>query len=217
MLADQLGLSDWGRDDEHPEFEARPLQAIVKEFVSNTSFTPKDAPTMIQTIHALHRCGIIVHDVKHDAYVGTQLVDLSLAVTAPHVQFDARFDFNTGSEAVTPLEDLARLDDYVFTWWNERVHRSGPRIWVRAYSSKYELRSWKEPGIAFEPRSFDWRGCANEWTKLPRRSARIEKVAVQKPLPARKVGKRRKRKTIPASVADSSTSYFIEDGVKYWY
>lgn len=186
-LAHDFGLDDWGRDAKaHPEWENRPLHAIVKEFLPDVEFTPKDVRSMISTVKELHRAGIVVDDIKYDAYVGTKLVDFSFAITMPHIRFDDRMGFNR-KFPVQAWADLCQLDR-AFDHWN-RLHKEGPAIWVRSMSNyrfTTRLRSWKagvkgeprrEPWKpkTYDPREFDWRKHANEWTKIPRRSARIQK------------------------------------------
>lgn len=188
-LADQLGLDDWGRDaDVWPEWEKQPLHALVKELVPQTEFSRRDAPKMVYDLKEIHRCGIIVNDVMYDAYVGRRLVDLSFAVTAPHIQFDERFRFND-SDPVTPYQDFGCLED-VFRHWNY-LHPSKRKITVQAdHDLEYSLRSRKEP---YEPRDFDWQACANQWTKLSQRSARAKKLGRKRPRAVAKTGRKKKK------------------------
>lgn len=200
ILADKLGLDDWGRNaEDYPEFEGRPLQAIVKEFLPppETAISEKDARRMIKDLKEIHQCGIVVYDIKYDAYIGPTLVDFSVAATVPHIQFDQRFGFNYDNYFLA-TSDLSRLDEDVFRWFNEVV-RAGPRIWVRTQQPDYHLRkrhrSDQENNAYNEiPLKFDWRKCANEWTKLPRRSKRLRDSAAKDNRAP--VKKRRRRKKL---------------------
>lgn len=185
-LADQLDLDDWGRDPEvWPEWEEQPLYALVKEFLPHTEFSRRDAPKMVHDLKEIHRCGILVNDLMYDAYVGRQLVDFSFAVTVPHIQFDKRFRFNH-SDPVTTYEDFGSLEN-IFQHWNY-LHPSARKITLQAdYDLTYNLRSRKEP---YEPGDFDWRACANEWTRLPRKSAGRKRRR-----PAAKTGPKKKSRT----------------------
>lgn len=148
---------------------------------------------MIRNLKEIHQCGIIVNDVKYDAYVGARLVDFSFAVTTPHIQFDQRFGFNH-SDSVKPFKDLCELDEEVFGIWNY-IHRHKRKpILVRGYH-EYDLRNRKE---LYEPKDFDWWACADKWTKLPRRSARIDKVQGNKlrAAPESKLITQRRRKRV---------------------
>lgn len=192
-LADKFGLVEWGRNaEDYPQFERRPLDAIVKELLPRTAFSAKDARKLIQDLQEIHRCGILIADLKFDAYVGTQLVDFSFAATTPHYQFDDRFRFNR-QNPISAAQDYHNLDLEVFDYWNTEIRRTGPQIWVRTCHSKYDMRKYREPKF-YEPRQFDWRQCANEWTKLPRRSARIERLPVEKRAPVLSAKQRRKEK-----------------------
>lgn len=166
-LADQLQITDWGREPEYyPEWDKQPLHAIVKDFLPPVDFSRRDALKMRQNLKDIHQCGIIVNDVKYDAYVGRLLVDFSFAVTTPHIQFDQRFSFNS-SDPVTPYQDFGHLER-VFQHWNY-LHASERKIKAcdDCYMElEYNLRSRKEP---YEPRDFDWKAYANQWTKLPRK------------------------------------------------
>lgn len=195
LLADKLGLVAWGRDaKEFPQFKGRPLYGIVKEVLPHTTFSAKDARKLVQDLKEIHRCGILVADIKYDAYVGTRLVDFSFAATVPHYQFDDRFKFNR-DWPITAAQDFGHLDIDVFECWDTEIRRDEPEIWVRAFYPKYEMRKHREP-VFYDPRQFDWRKCANEWTKLPRRSARIEKLPVKKCTPVLSAKQRRKRKEV---------------------
>lgn len=203
-LADQLGLDDWDRDPEfYPQWESQPLRAIVKEFLApDLEFSRQDATKMVCDLREIHRCGIIVNDIKYDAYVGRQLVDFSFAVTVPHVQFDKRFRYNH-SEPATPYDDFGGLEE-AFRFWNY-LHPSGRQIKVRpGYEMEYRLRSCKVP---YEPQDFDWKACADQWTKLPRRSARRR---------TKQWGSRRKnKKRIKRSLAVSNPNAEYTGHIRY--
>lgn len=85
---------------------------------------------MIRDLEQLHRCGILVHDLKEDAYLGGKLVDLSKAITVPHMIFDTLLgtdlDYTARYEV---LSDLSLLNG-MFNDWNED-HENGPSIVCR--------------------------------------------------------------------------------------
>jgi hypothetical protein len=67
-------LKDWlGPDDPPP-----PEDELVASHYESALF-----PRMLSNLKALHRCGIVIGDVRGDQWVDGKLVDFSYAVTAP--------------------------------------------------------------------------------------------------------------------------------------
>lgn len=139
-LEGRFGIKVWWSDDydldtDDPEVqeefrqeERHGLHAIVKDFVEGDApFGPEHAATMVSNVRQLHRLGIMVHDLKEDAYVAGKLVDFSKALVVPHVRFDPRFRGNPDNRARSEVhEDLAILLG-MFMEWNEE-HEGSPPI-----------------------------------------------------------------------------------------
>ncbi|KAJ4327420.1 hypothetical protein N0V84_002192 [Fusarium piperis] len=82
---------------EHPNLE-EPLMAIVKDWVPGGQpahdesthkegewLRPTKFPKMLRNLRELHKCGIVVRDLKYQQYINGTLVDFSHAWTIPHV------------------------------------------------------------------------------------------------------------------------------------
>lgn len=190
-LADRFGIQSWWDDDydidpSDPDYDQGPRRAMIKDFIDfDQPFSPKDAPRMIRDLNQLHRCGIVVHDVKEDAYLGGKLADLSKAITVPHMMFSTPLG--------TDLDYLARYEVHsdlsllggMFSDWNED-HEDGPRIVCRPLpdGKVYEkLRSGKRSmndivNGCLNPREIDWR----KFGSRPRKTApTASRMAAGKP------------------------------------
>lgn len=149
-----------------------PLQVIVKEFIPDKEFfTNKDARRMVRDLKELHRCGIVVMDIKEDAYLGGSLVDFSHSRTVPHLQFDPALGFDPYREGQRAVwEDLGNLSD-VFTEWDEEPENV-PKINMRRLTPDWwrvsTLRNKDENPFGnihtyhyhCDPTKFDWRRAA---------------------------------------------------------
>ncbi|KAI8712753.1 hypothetical protein NCS52_01374300 [Fusarium sp. LHS14.1] len=82
---------------EHPNPE-EPLMAIVKDWVPGGEpahderdekdgkwLRPTKFPKMLKDLKELHKCGIVVRDLKYQQYIDGTLVDFSHAWTIPHI------------------------------------------------------------------------------------------------------------------------------------
>lgn len=193
-VEDRFGIGSWWDDDynlfrQDPDpvvqqfFQresSRPLRATVKDFIhSDVPFGPQHATKMLKDLRQLHRCGIVVWDVKEDAYIDGKLVDFSKAVVSPHMKFDTRLSLRTdldreARDAV--FSDLSGL--YVmFKDWNEE-HEDGPHITCHPLPTRSRLRGGRlsqEELIArcFNPRVVDWQ-------KFSRRSVGFAAVGAKK-------------------------------------
>ncbi|KPA35649.1 hypothetical protein FLAG1_11635, partial [Fusarium langsethiae] len=78
--------------------ECRPVYAIVKDWVQdhrNADGSPmsnqvkarqiKHIPKMLCNLHQLHKCGIVIRDLKEQQYYEGQIADFSHAWTVPHL------------------------------------------------------------------------------------------------------------------------------------
>ncbi|KAI3394429.1 hypothetical protein diail_2679 [Diaporthe ilicicola] len=169
-LVDRFEIQTWWSDDyeidpSDSDYDQGPRRALIKEYIeSDRTFGPKDAPRMIKDLNHLHRCGIVVHDLKEDAYLGGKLVDLSKAITVPHMIFDTPLgkdlDYFARYEVQSDLSFLAGM----FEDWNED-HEHGPRITCRPFPDVRaceKLRSGKKTTSdliysCINPREIDWR------------------------------------------------------------
>ncbi|KAM0432228.1 hypothetical protein ACHAPT_004766 [Fusarium lateritium] len=77
---------------------------------------------MLEGLHEIHRCGIVVRDMSISQYVNGVLVDFSMAWTMPHP-----FGPGRGMEPSWTFQSLAAWDlvcfqTKVIDWWNELRH-----------------------------------------------------------------------------------------------
>lgn len=174
----RFGIKTWwgdvyGLDTDDPEAqeefrreERHGLYAIVKDFVEgDVPFGPEHAPMMVSNIRQLHRLGIMMHDLKEDAYVAGELIDFSKALVVPHVRFDPRFRWNPDDRARSEVhEDLAILL-WMFREWNEE-HEGSPPITCDPFKDMEDAVSRLRRGPltpdeylkrAFNPLKIRWR------------------------------------------------------------
>lgn len=112
-----------------------------------------------------HRCGIMVEDIKEDAYIEGVLIDFSHSKTIRHLAFDPKLGFDpytVGQECA--WADLGNMET-MFYYWN-KAEENTPKIRVRAipdFSRLSRLRNKKfdeaslENYKFFDPTEFDWR------------------------------------------------------------
>lgn len=196
-LEDRFGIKSWWSDDydldtSNPDYQQefeqearRGLYAIVKDVIDgDVPFGPEHAPMMASDLHHLHRVGIMVHDMKEDAYVAGKLVDFSKAIVVPHVWFDPRLRGDPNRRARGEVyEDLARLLSF-FREWNEE-HGDRPAIKCNPFeeieSAVSRLRrgplTWQEyMARCFNPRRIKWQ----KFSPGPGLSAPAGRAAVRK-------------------------------------
>lgn len=181
QLQETFGPLGWKNEETFHERDMNsPLQVLVKEFIpGKVPFEPKHARRMVRYLKHLHRCGILVMDIKEDQYINGILVDLSHARTIPHVTFDPALGFDPYEEGQRAVwSDLGNLD-YVFYVWDEEA-KNKPKINLRIvpdWQRVASLRNKRESPFAnikdykfFDPTKFDWRrACGQEG---PRRRGR---------------------------------------------
>lgn len=124
----ELESDDPEWQEEMRQIEGRGLHALVKDFVEGDEpFGPEHATTMVSNLHQLHRLGIMMHDLKEDAYIAGILVDFSKAIVVPHVRFDPRFRGNPDHKARREVYDDLNVLLWMFREWNEE-HEGSPQI-----------------------------------------------------------------------------------------
>lgn len=101
-----------------------PTMAIVKDWVeaapdfrTDMIAQGKSFRRILQNLHKLHRCGIVVRDISDAQFVNGVLVDLSHARTTPHV-----FGPDSGIRPAWEWASMAAYDLYslqeMIDWWN---------------------------------------------------------------------------------------------------
>lgn len=176
-LKDRFAIGSWWNDETYDldrpdaalqlEFQQesrRPLRAIVKDFIhGDVPFSPQHASGMIRDLHQLHRCGIVVWDLKEDAYLDGKLVDFSKAVVVPHMMFDKRLRIDLDILARDAVyADLSYLGS-LFDEWNDE-HEDGPQITCRPLLEGPLVRRLRRGPLteeekvarSFNPRNIDW-------------------------------------------------------------
>lgn len=98
-LDHRFGITGWNRPieeyDKSPS-ERQPLRAIVKDLVlEDTEWIPRIANKMLRDLKKMRKLEIYTMDIKPENYKAGLLVDLSLALTAPHVVFQIKPEFQT--------------------------------------------------------------------------------------------------------------------------
>lgn len=189
-IADRFGIDDWWEYSEGDKsHQGLPLWAIVKDLLVDEpdALTPRLARKMIRDLNELHRSGIIVNDIKEDAYIRATLVDLSRAITVPHISFDRSLGFDPDDLGPRNVwEDFSYLDE-IFKDWNS-AHEEGPKILARTLPDGERLvRLRSRPRDTyfdrfFDPTKFDWRNAGRRSRGRPRKAdndkkknARVEK------------------------------------------
>ncbi|KAF4960611.1 hypothetical protein FSARC_10425 [Fusarium sarcochroum] len=182
-----------------------PVMAIVKDWVQdhrlpNTSKLPRETverqmshlPRMLRNIRQLHKCGIVVRDLKDVQYYDGQLGDLSHAWTIPHILgpesgLRPRWTFTSmAAWDLSCFQDI--LDD-----WNEMAQKQEPPlkthnlIACRNSEAHGRLRprpetygpflpllnyDYGEPCFMkyyppYDPADFNWRAAQNKTKKAP--------------------------------------------------
>ncbi|KAJ4412865.1 hypothetical protein N0V82_008716 [Gnomoniopsis sp. IMI 355080] len=198
-LEDRFGVNSWWSEDYHPDRycevyhqelqqkkaqeERRGLHAMIKEFVhGDAPFGPEHARMMLSDLHQLHRVGIVVYDLKEDAYVAGKLVDFSKAVVVPHIKFDVRLRVNLDDVARSAVcDDLGSLL-YLFNEWNEE-HEGCPPIECDPFKEMENAVSRLRRGPldpmnrkeyidrCFNPRKIKWRTPVPKGRAADRKSA----------------------------------------------
>lgn len=114
------------------EDKHEPIRALVKDYIdSETEFLPRMIPKMMRNVHAFHKVGIIINDIRGNNYLDGILFDLSRAKTVPHPELTQWFieqalEIQLISE--TPTIDYHNFD-YMVDLWND--FHTNQHIWNR--------------------------------------------------------------------------------------
>lgn len=188
-LQDKLGPFQWKNEEVMADRDGSPLQVLVKEFIpGKVHFEFKDARRMARNLKALHRIGILVMDIKEDAYLNGILVDFSHARTIPHVKFDPALGFDPYTEGQKSIwADLGNLDE-VFEDWNDEPEHS-PKINVAVIPKWERLGSLRNKDVDaagntdykfFDPTKFDWRRACRQGEAKKRGRPPSKRTGVKK-------------------------------------
>ncbi|KAM0494669.1 hypothetical protein ACHAP8_008539 [Fusarium lateritium] len=179
---------------EHDDM-SNPVYAIVKDWVQDhrTPGTPltnpvkarqiKHIPKMLRDVHNLHKCGIVIRDLKEQQYYEGQLGDFSHAWTVPHLLAPGngiRPDWAWRSMAAWDLHCFQRdiidpstrmalrshppLKPPTVTAWRNGEHRyqlrsrdvvQGPKLPLLKYDDQNHFDMNYDP--PFDPSRFNWR------------------------------------------------------------
>lgn len=114
------------------EYKKKPIQALVKDYAdTGTEFLPHMIPKMIKNIHAYHKSGISINDIKRNNYLNGILFDLSRAKTVPHPELTPSFikqASKMGFMSEVPAGDYHGFD-YMVDLWND--YHPDEHIWHR--------------------------------------------------------------------------------------
>jgi hypothetical protein len=141
MNAEHFGIQEWDRG----ALDNGPIRAIVKDLLPRQDpFQPHMIRTMTRQLKELNSLGILVWDVKEDAYLGGTLVDFSQARSQPHVYLDWSAGFWSKEDVLKEgLTDYARFDDNVINEWNQAHDK---QIWDRFGGNGWYRRRLRRHG-----------------------------------------------------------------------
>ncbi|KAJ4123089.1 hypothetical protein NW768_010082 [Fusarium equiseti] len=176
---------------------SQPVYAIVKDYVPdhrNTGGHPtaeremkqqqiKRIPQMLRDLHQLHKCGIVVRDLKEQQYYQGKIADFSHAWTVPHITAPENNFRPVWAWRSMAAWDLRCFQVFVINYWNNRAaaHRPALKLtsavaWRNGYHEhnlrtrvadivylplcKYDVRPNFEMKYdpPFDPSEFNWRG-----------------------------------------------------------
>lgn len=190
QLQKTLGPFEWKDEDTIAERDNSPLQVLVKDFIPDkVPFEPKHAHHMVRNLKSLHRCGILVMDIKEDAYLNGTLIDLSHARTIPHINFDPALGFDPYKEGQQAVwSDLGNLNAVFYDWDQEPGNM--PKINLRVvpdWDRVASLRNKQEHALSniqnykfFDPTKFDWRRACRQGALKKRGRPPIKPTGVLK-------------------------------------
>ncbi|OBS28481.1 hypothetical protein FPOA_02418 [Fusarium poae] len=179
---------------EHPDMSV-PVYAIVKDWIQDhrTDGIPptnqekarqiKHIPKMLRNLHNLHKCGIVVRDLKEQQYYDGQIGDFSHAWTVPHLlapgngirpdwawKSMAAWDLHCFQRDIinqwtrTALSSHPPLKPPTVTAWRNGQHRyglrsrdvvQGPQLPLLKYDDTNDFEMNYDP--PFDPSSFNWK------------------------------------------------------------
>lgn len=93
----RFGITDWNRPIEQYDMSPSkrpPLRATVKDLIlEDPEWSPRVANKMLRDLKRMRKLGVYAMDIKPDNYKGGLLVDLSIALTYPHIVFQIKPEF----------------------------------------------------------------------------------------------------------------------------
>ncbi|KAF4450662.1 hypothetical protein F53441_6323 [Fusarium austroafricanum] len=201
-----------------------PIMAIVKDWVPNHrirgKILPREVlqrqmghlPRMLRNLRQLHKCGIVVRDLKAQQYYEGQLGDLSLAWTVPHIfgpehgirprwlfASMAAWDLkcfqdmvNHENERASRAEPPLKPQNLVAWRKDEAYERLRPRPWmVKPFLPMVNFDGYEEFYMTcyppYDPSQFNWKAVEQRNKK-----ASTGRVSKTKKAPARGMGRKRK-------------------------
>lgn len=129
-LEQRFHVSAWdrpGKEDAKPVAQRRPLRAIVKGLLSDDDapLTAKAVTKILRDLKRMRRLGVYPMDVQARNYKGGLLVDMGVAITAPHFLFDIKPAWQV---RFLKREDLVK--------WEKMVREAGVVVGVRALRNR---------------------------------------------------------------------------------
>ncbi|KAH7192754.1 kinetochore Sim4 complex subunit FTA2-domain-containing protein [Fusarium flagelliforme] len=142
----------------------QPVYAIVKDYIEdhrNTRDEPteqremkqrqiKHIPQMLRNLHQLHKCDIVVRDLKEQQYFEGQITDFSHAWTVPHITAPGHGLRPVWAWKSMAAWDLRCFQVFIINHWNWRASMHRPVLrptrsvaW-RNGENQYNLRSRRE-------------------------------------------------------------------------
>jgi len=114
---------------------SQPVYAIVKDYIPDHRDTGGDPtreremkqrqikhiPQMLRNLHWLHRCGIVVRDLKEQQYYEGQIVDFSHAWTVPHITAPRNNLRPVWAWRSMAAWDLRCFQVFIINYWNARA------------------------------------------------------------------------------------------------
>ncbi|EEU35619.1 uncharacterized protein NECHADRAFT_52380 [Fusarium vanettenii 77-13-4] len=205
-----------------------PLMAIVKDWVPGGHpahdekdekdgkwLRPTKFPKMLRDLKELHKCGIVVRDLKYQQYINGTLVDFSHAWTIPHI-----WGPEQGLQPSWAFASMAAWDLFCFqrevigewNWWadfprsrrkhcrlvayrdingrsiqefGQTISRQGPFLPLLNYEGALVYMTQDPP---YDPSLFDWRNVGKQGGKNTKGAVtRKRKATAQQPRKAKKI------------------------------
>ncbi|KAK1771498.1 kinetochore Sim4 complex subunit FTA2-domain-containing protein [Phialemonium atrogriseum] len=201
VLEDKYGLdpSAWDIDDARKDASSkdgqyRPIRVLVKDFVpGDIDFHPRQIPRMLQDLISIQNLGLVVGDMKRDAYVNGVLVDFSHSMTTPHPAITPGMapgicDRLVAEQAFHNSRGDFQEFDWIIDYWNNNDGLKRGFIWHRALANyryvgkirskdpaKKIPRAHKLDGLVSRcnPRVYDWKASGSVGgVRKPRRCTR---------------------------------------------
>ncbi|KAF5679312.1 hypothetical protein FCIRC_6157 [Fusarium circinatum] len=201
-----------------------PLMAIVKEWIPLpgsqvmpyvlTEKQMRSLPQLLRNLHALHRSGIVVRDLKMQQYLDGKLADFSFAWTIPHIfgpesglrprwSFEsmAAWDlkcfqdmldcFDKKADVTVPRirkhNQVAWRKDDMWDHLRPRPQMYGPSLPMLIYDGPVQPMMHRPP---FDPAKFNWRAVQKS-TKNKGTTGRVTKTKAPQRRSPREASKKR--------------------------